>query len=105
MPNRKYFPTLNERFDVKHIQEDFNKYNVPDPDVYRLAVSLNRILITQNVKHFRILAGTQADCGIIGIDSNLPPAQIDKKLTAFLVRHTQRSLAGKFVSLTGETEI
>jgi hypothetical protein len=90
---------------VKHIQEDFNKYNVPDPDVYRLAVSLNRILITQNVKHFRILAGTQADCGIIGIDSNLPPAQIDKKLTAFLVRHTQRSLAGKFVSLTGETEI
>src|SRR4249920_3927765 len=105
MPNRKYFPTLNERFDVKHIQEDLSKYNIPDPEVYQLAISLNRILVTQNVKHFRTLAGKKQDFGIIGIDSNLPPSQIDKKLTAFLVRHTQQSLTGKFINLSGETEI
>lgn len=105
MPHRKYFPTLNERFDVKHLQEDFHIYGIPDTEVYRLAVSQNRIIVTQNSKDFRGLAGTRQDCGIIGIDSNLPPAQNDKKLTAFLIKHTTKSLAGNFIPFSGETEV
>ena len=104
MSARKYFPKLNKRFDIKHIQMDLNKYGISDPEVYKIAVSLNRVLITQNVKHFRPLAGSLSDCGIIGIDSNLPASQIDKKLIAFFVKHTPQSLAKKFFSITGETK-
>lgn len=105
MPHRKYFPTLNERFDVKHLQEDFHIYGIPDTQVYQLAVSKDRIIVTQNSKDFRTFAGTRQDRGIIGIDSNLPPAQTDKKLTAFLINHSAKSLAGKFVTFSGETKI
>jgi hypothetical protein len=33
-PPRWYFPRLNERFDVKHIKDDFRKIGLPDSEVY-----------------------------------------------------------------------
>src|SRR5438128_524430 len=52
---RQYFPRLNERFDVKHIKHDLNLGSLPDPDLYQLAVSQGRIILTKNVKDFRPL--------------------------------------------------
>jgi predicted nuclease of predicted toxin-antitoxin system len=104
MRPRTRFPRLNSRFDVKHIRDNFNLAGLPDPDVYRLAVREQRVLITYNDKDFLPLAGTRSDVGVIGVSPHLTIEQLDTKLTALLVRSTPKSLAGKFTPLTGETE-
>jgi predicted nuclease of predicted toxin-antitoxin system len=105
LPNRLTFPRLNEAFDVKHLRDDFKQAGMDDPDVYELAVSQQRILVTYNSKHFRSLAGRKQDAGIIGISASLSPAQVDTKLTALLRKSTPHAFAGKFTALTGETDI
>ncbi len=104
MRPRARFPRLNSRFDVKHIRDDFNLSGLPDPDVYRLAVREQRVLVTLNEKDFLPLAGTQNDAGVIGISPHLTAEHIDTKLTALLVRSTPKSFAGKFTPMTGETK-
>ena len=103
MRPRLRFPRLNSRFDVKHVRDDFNLAGFPDPDVYRLAVREQRILVTLNEKDFLPLAGTQNDRGIIGVSPHLTIEQIDTKLTALLIKSTTKALAGKFTPLTGES--
>src|SRR5688572_21896505 len=82
MPLRTAFPNLNRKFDVKHVAGDLKQDSLPDPAVYQMAVNQKRILITYNTKHFRTLAGSKDDGGIIGVSANLPPPQVDTKLTA-----------------------
>jgi hypothetical protein len=86
-----------------HIRDDFNLAGLADPDVYRLAVREQRVLVTYNEKDFLPLVGTQNDVGVIGVSPHLTVEQIDTKLTALLVRSTPRSLAEKFTPLTGQT--
>src|SRR6266581_2547167 len=86
MPTRSVLPLLNNNFSVKHVRDDLGYTGLLDPDIYRLAVRKNFIIITRNAKHFRPLAGTQKDLGIITVSENLLPNQLDKKLTAFLKR-------------------
>jgi predicted nuclease of predicted toxin-antitoxin system len=104
MRPRTRFPRLNSRFDVKHIREDFKRGGISDAEVYQFAVKQNRILVTYNTKHFRLLAGTMQDAGIIGVSAHLTTPQVDTKLTALLMRSTPQSLAEKVTMLTGETE-
>jgi hypothetical protein len=104
MPHRTEFPSLNSKFDVKHIEDDLGKGGLADPDVYQLAVDQKRVLVTFNSKHFRKLAGSKEDAGIIGVSANMPSTQTDTKLTALLMRSTPNALHGKFTPLTGETE-
>ena len=105
MPKRSAFPNLNSKFDVKHVADDLKQGSLPDPDVYQLAVTQKRILVTYNTKHFRILAGSKGDAGIIGVSANLPTSQVDTKLTAILTKSTPQALQRKFAPLTGETEV
>lgn len=105
MPHRSDFPILNSKFDVKHIEDDFHKGGLPDPEVYQLAVDQKRILITFNSRHFRSRAGSKDVVGIIGVSANMPFSQVDTKLTALLIRSTLNGLRGKFTPLTGETEV
>ncbi len=102
---RTAFPHLNSKFDVKHVRDDLRQGGLHDPDVYRVAVTQQRILVTYNVKHFFQLAGTQSDAGIIGVSPHLTASQVDTKLTALLMRATPRQLAGTFIDLTGETKM
>src|SRR3989442_15592568 len=88
MPDRAIFPRLNSRFDVKHVRDDLKQGGTPDADVYNLAVSQQRILVTYNIKHFRSLAGSKKDAGIIGISPNLTPSQVDTRLTSLLTKST-----------------
>ena len=90
MPLRTAFPNLNNKFDVKHVEDDLKQGSLSDPDVYNLAVAQKRILVTFNSKHFIKLAGSKEDAGIIGVSANLPVGQIDKKLTALLMRSTPK---------------
>lgn len=103
MPHRTAFPTLNSKFDVKHLVEDLKHGGLPDPEVYQLAVREQRILVTYNTKHFRGLAGTKEDVGIIGVSANLPASKADTKLTAFLTKSTPQALQRKLMPLTGES--
>ena len=103
-PIRKYFRTLNRRFDVKHVGDDFNLEGLSDPEVYVLARKQGRLVVTRNIKDFKELALTGNDTGVIGISPNLTFDQIDKKLTALLNKSTKKSLFGKLTTISGETE-
>jgi hypothetical protein len=105
MRPRTRFPRLNSRFDVKHVAHDFHAGSLSDPQVYALAVKHKRVLITYNAKDFRSFAGTRDDAGIVGVSPHLTVSQVDTKLTAFLLRHSPNTISGKFIDLTGETEI
>lgn len=103
-PIRKHFPTLNRRFDVKHVGADLNLEGLSDPGVYALARKESRLIITRNIKDFKELALTSDDTGVIGISQNLTFDQVDKKLTALLNKSTKKSLFGKLTTISGETE-
>ena len=95
---RQYFPRLNERFDVKHIKHDLNLASLPDPQVYELAASQGRIILTKNVKDFRPLLGEDHP-GIIGIPETWSNHRIDSKLTALLMRHGPNYFRGRYIPL------
>lgn len=104
MPPRLEFPRLNGLFDVKHIRDDLGSAGLPDPEVYALAVKLQRLIVTFNARDFKALATRSLDTGIVGVSANLPSHQIDTKLTALLVRSSAKALYGKFTAITGETK-
>lgn len=103
-PIRKYFPTLNRKFDIKHIGADYNLASLSDPKVYALARKEKRIIVTRNIKDFEELALMSNDTGVIGVSPNLTFKQADVKLTALLNRSKKKSLVGKITKISGETE-
>jgi hypothetical protein len=102
LPLPKYFPQLNNRFDVKHIVEDFKQAGADDRRVYQLAVKEKRLIVTFNKKHFQQLAEKSKDTGVIAITHTLSPKQRDTKLTAFLRQKTPGDLFGKLHVITAE---
>src|SRR5437879_5707814 len=82
---RAYFPVLNSLFDVKHITEDYHQIGLSDPQVFKYAIHLGRIIVTFNIKDFQELVKTSNQIGVVGISPNSPITVIDKKLTAFFV--------------------
>ena len=99
MDDRRAFPTLNERFDVKHVAADLHGGGLPDPHVYALAVETGRILLTRNTKDFRALVGTKSDAGVIGIPPHTPVRLLDTTLTALLVHHGPAYFRGRLIPL------
>ena len=104
-PIRKHLPSLNRRFNVKHVSADLNLEGLSDPKVYALACKEGRLVVTRNIKDFKQLAHTSEATGVIGISPNLIFDKIDKKLTALLNKSTKKSLYGKLTIITGEPEI
>jgi len=90
-------------FDVKHIRDDFKGAGISDRQVYEIAEQSKRLIITYNVKHFKILAGKSQETGIIGVSPHLQPYQVDAKLTALLRKSSEKSLFGKYTSLSETT--
>lgn len=101
---RSSFPLLNRKFDVKHIAADLKLAGLSDPQVYDVAKTQGRLLVTYNVKDFVGLASASVDTGIIGVSANLSMEQIDKKLVALIVKSSKRTLFGKLTMITGESE-
>jgi predicted nuclease of predicted toxin-antitoxin system len=100
---RQYFPRLNEHFDVKHIKHDLNLAGLPDPEVYALALSQGRIILTKNVKDFRPLLRGDSP-GIIGIPEAWSLSRVDTKLTALLMKHGPNYFRGRYHSLAVEDQ-
>src|SRR3989304_7915883 len=94
-PVRSYFPLLNNRFDVKHITQDFKQVSLSDKQVHRFAAEHDRIVVTLNIKDFKPLSPTNKNTGVIGVSANLPHDKADKKLTALLNKYTINQLLGK----------
>ena len=103
-PVRSYFPNLNRRYDVKHLTKDLNLASLSDPKVYKFAQKEGRIIVTYNIKDFIPLVENDTESGVIGVSPNLPPDQVDKKLTALLAKSTKKSLLGKLTIISGEGE-
>ncbi|GGS82851.1 DUF5615 family PIN-like protein [Streptomyces cinerochromogenes] len=99
MPPRGVFPRLNEHFDVKHVDHDLSQGGIKDASVYELARTASRIIVTQNVKHFKPLAGGKSDAGVIGVPPHWQPKQVDSQLTALLMRHRPGYFRGRYISL------
>ena len=101
---RQYYPRLNEHFDVKHIKHDLNLAGLPDPEVYTLALSQGRIILTKNVKDFRPLLREDSP-GIIGVPETWSLSRVDTKLTALLMNHGPNYFRGRYRPLAGEERI
>ncbi len=71
-----------------------------DEEVYAIAASSKRLIITYNAKDFRKLAHDSNNTGIIGVSSLMPYYQIDNKLTSLLTKSTQNALYGKYTPLS-----
>lgn len=99
---RSSFSILNRRFDVKHIAADLKLAGMSDPQVYELARSEGRLLVTYNVKDFSHLASKSIETGVIGVSANLSIGQIDKKLVALLIKSSKHALVGKLTVISGE---
>lgn len=104
LPSRRRLSVLNERYDVKHIRDDFRRAGTSDSDIYDLCVAQQRVLVTYNIKHFKPLAGKSNDCGIIGLPPNVPREKLDTKLVAFLTRTAPATLRGHYVGLGAEED-
>lgn len=105
MPHRSYLPSLNERFDVKHVVGDCHQPALSDPQVYELAKREKRLLVTYNVKDFAPLASRSKETGVIAIPPHMSPQQIDTKFSALLNRNTHNQLSGKLTLLSGESGV
>jgi hypothetical protein len=99
--HRRAYPKLNEHFDVKHIEGDLHLGGMDDPPIHELAVKQARIILTRNVKHFRPLLREDTP-GIIGIPETWPPALLDTKLTAYLMKHGPNYFRGHYHPLAAE---
>jgi predicted nuclease of predicted toxin-antitoxin system len=99
--HRRAYPLLNEHFDVKHIRDDLHLGGLPDPEIYQLAVSQGRIMLTKNVKDFRPLL-REGSPGIIGIPETWSAKRVDTKLTALLMKHGPNYFRGRYRPLAAE---
>ena len=95
-------PRTNSRYDVKHVAADYKRNGIPDAEVYNLAEKEGRLLITYNIKDFMDLIAENAKTGVIGVSPNISVEQIDKKLTALLVKSNKKTLLGKVTKITEE---
>lgn len=103
-PVRSYFPLLNNRFDVKHVTQDFKQVSLSDKQVHRFAADHDRVVVTLNIKDFKPLSPTNKNTGVIGVSANLPYEQVDKKLTALLNRSSKKELLGRLTVISGESQ-
>ena len=99
--HRRAYPTLNERFDVKHIKDDLRHGGMDDASIHELAVAQGRIILTSNVKDFRPLLRA-ASPGVIGIPETWSATRLDTKLTALLMQHGPSYFRGRVVPLGAE---
>ena len=102
LSRRREYPTINERFDVKHIKDDLHHGGMDDNLIYELAIEQRRIILTSNIKDFRPLL-SQESPGIIGIPESWSADRLDSKLTALLMKHGPNYFRGRLIPLGAET--
>lgn len=102
-PDRHRLPRLNHRFNLKHLVSDLQMTGISDEKVFEVGQKQKRIIVTFNDKDFFGIATKSKNTGVIGVSAQLSIDQIDKKLTAFLIKQTPKLLYGQFHYISGET--
>jgi predicted nuclease of predicted toxin-antitoxin system len=102
---RNVLHRTNNRHNLKHIKHEYNKSGLPDNDVYELAKKDKRIIVTYNIEDFRKLATQNKNTGVIGVTQGITPDQLDTKLNSLLSKSTEKSLYGKYTSLSQPEEL
>ncbi|MEU2869730.1 DUF5615 family PIN-like protein [Streptomyces olivoreticuli] len=98
VPPRSLFPRVNQRFDVQHVSLDLHQGGIDDIAVYRLATKEQRIIISQNWRHFLKLVGTDDDVGVIAVTGN-DWVRMDGQLASLLVRYGPAHFRRKVLTL------
>ncbi len=101
LEHRRAYPQLNKHFDVKHIADDLHHAGIEDAKILKLALAQGRIILTHNVKDFKLLLN-QFSPGLIGIPEMWTAKRIDTKLTALFIKHSTRFFKGRYRSLAEE---
>ncbi|MFD9604219.1 DUF5615 family PIN-like protein [Streptomyces sp. NPDC059970] len=99
MPPRRWYPRLNEHFDVKHIAHDYGMAGAADEDIYALAYKQQRIIVTINRDDFEQLIGTREDAGAISVPDGHDASRSDGKLAALLMRKAPKFFQGRLIPL------
>lgn len=103
MPARRLLKRLNQHFDVKHIRDDLRHGALDDPDVYQLATTQGRIVVTFNGRDFRSLVGAlHNDPGVIDVPDGWTASHIDTKLTTLLMQNGPSYFARQYRTLAAE---
>ncbi len=97
---RKLLTRANNRHNLRHIKHDLNRAGIKDLQVYEIAVSQKRIIVTYNVRDFKKLSKKSEGSGVIGVSQGLTPEQLDTKLNALLSKNSEKSLFGKYTPLS-----
>lgn len=97
---KKELKRVNSRHDVKHIKDDYSMEGKLDKTVYDRAKKENRLLVVINRKHFKYFVNKKDNSGIIGVSGNITIGEIDKKLSALLLKSKEKDLYGKYTSIT-----
>lgn len=92
---RNILHRTNNRHNLKHVKHDFNKGGASDSEVYEIAKSDKRIIVTYNTDDFRSLAMQSKDSGVIGVTQGITPDQLDKKLNSLLNKNSEKSFFGR----------
>ena len=98
--SKKSLKRINSRYNIKHIKHDLNKGGVTDKEIYEIACTQKRIIITYNIEDFRKLAIQNKDTGVIGVTQGFTPEQLDTKLNSLLSRSSENSFYGKYTPLS-----
>jgi hypothetical protein len=83
LPRRIKLPRTNHYHDLKHMVHDLHKAGMTDLALVTMAKQEDRIIVTNNVKHFKKIC-QQAKVSLIGVNQTMLPDQMDKKLLSLL---------------------
>lgn len=94
MAPREKYPLINSRHDIKHIVHDFHQKSAQDIEIIQLAKEENRIIITENIRHF------EESCKLYGVDmigvtASMLPEILDKQINAKLNHRKTEKMEGK----------
>lgn len=85
LPRRIKLPRTNHYHDLKHIVHDLHLSGITDQELVFVAKKSKRIVITNNVKHFKNLCQKE-EVSLVGVDQRIPPDKLDKKLLSLLAK-------------------
>jgi predicted nuclease of predicted toxin-antitoxin system len=95
LPKRQSFSRLNDLGDLKHIKHELTRSGIPDAELYNVATSEGRIIVTLNIRDFQRFLRKDGS-SIIGLSPQLTNQQIDSKLVALINRLQPHHLLGHF---------
>lgn len=98
MPERNNFLELNKYHNLRHINHDLRFPGIKDFQIILLAKETNSIIITKNIKHYRLECKAQK-VDLIGVSEIASSISLDKKISAYLRKRKTQKMTGEYIHL------